>query len=285
MAEELFIGVAGWSYPDWEGVVYPRGCGDRLEFLSRFVDCIEINSTFYRPAQSRHARSWLERTREREGFFFTAKLQNIFTHEGSTDRRAAGMFIEGLLPLAEAGRLGGVLMQFRYDYDDSEEHRRHLMRLAELFGRFSLVVEVRHQSWHRGDGPAFLDGLGVTTAHLDYPVGRDSFDSDDAGSGPLGYLRMHGRNAEKWFSKSSRDETYDYYYSEDELEEVEERIGRLTRLYRSVVVITNNHYRGAALANALELKAKMTGDKVDVPEDLMDRYPRLGKIAKNPPLF
>ncbi len=286
MAQNLFIGVAGWSYPDWERVVYPRGSGDRLTFLSQFVDCIEINSTFYRPAQAKYAQSWLNRTRHKEGFFFTAKLLNLFTHEFSTDRKTAQMFTQGLMPLFEAHKLRELLMQFRYDFDDTPGHRDHLKRLAELFGQqFLLVIEVRHRSWQNIEALAFLDGLDLAVANLDYPTGRDSFDLDTAGSGPLGYLRMHGRNEEKWFSRSSRDETYDYYYSEEELAEIQERIRRLSRLYRSVVVITNNHYQGAAVANALELKANLTGKKVDVPEDLLMRYPRLGKNAKNPPLF
>ena len=43
------IGPAGWSYKDWEGVVYPHKPGPRfdpLEYLSRFFDTIEINEAF-----------------------------------------------------------------------------------------------------------------------------------------------------------------------------------------------------------------------------------------------
>ena len=52
------VGVAGWDYPDWEGPVYPPGSGrrlDRLGYLARYVDVIEINSTFYRPVPARIA--------------------------------------------------------------------------------------------------------------------------------------------------------------------------------------------------------------------------------------
>ena len=59
------MGVAGWDYEDWNGVVYPAGAGrwmDRLAWISRFVDMVEINSTFYRPARPQVAESW-ERTR------------------------------------------------------------------------------------------------------------------------------------------------------------------------------------------------------------------------------
>ncbi len=42
------FGIAGWSYDDWRGVVYPRSCQDTLRYCAEFVDYIEINSAFYR---------------------------------------------------------------------------------------------------------------------------------------------------------------------------------------------------------------------------------------------
>jgi uncharacterized protein YecE (DUF72 family) len=96
---------------------------------------------------------------------------------------------------------------------------------------------------------------------------------------------LHGRNAEKWFSRSGRDETYDYYYSKEELKGIRDRIKKLLDSYPSMVVITNNHYKGSEVANALELRASLTEQKVMVPEDLMIRYPILEEIAINRPLF
>lgn len=47
--KKLLVGVAGWSYDDWKDVVYPAGKRRKLAFMSRYVDCIEINTSFYRP--------------------------------------------------------------------------------------------------------------------------------------------------------------------------------------------------------------------------------------------
>ena len=50
------IGVAGWDYPDWVGTVYParvRKGFDKLAYLTRFVDLVEINTSFYRPVAPR----------------------------------------------------------------------------------------------------------------------------------------------------------------------------------------------------------------------------------------
>lgn len=65
----IHFGIAGWSYADWNGIVYPRKKIDQLAYVSRFVDCIEINSMFYRPPISRRTRSWQQRTETREDFF------------------------------------------------------------------------------------------------------------------------------------------------------------------------------------------------------------------------
>ena len=56
-AHHIRIGPAGWSYPDWEGQVYPkpkpRGF-DPLRYLAQYFDTIEINSTFYRIPSTHH---------------------------------------------------------------------------------------------------------------------------------------------------------------------------------------------------------------------------------------
>jgi uncharacterized protein YecE (DUF72 family) len=97
---------------------------------------------------------------------------------------------------------------------------------------------------------------------------------------------MHGRNAEKWFDKDAgRDQTYDYYYNNKELAQIKDRIEQLAKAYEFLIVIANNHYRGAELANALELKCLLTGQKQAVPEGLLRNYPQLTKIALNELLF
>ncbi len=54
MTRPIHIGIAGWSYPDWQGIVSTRKL-DPLAYVSMFVDCIEINTTFYRPPVARTA--------------------------------------------------------------------------------------------------------------------------------------------------------------------------------------------------------------------------------------
>ena len=282
MAGEVYIGIAGWSYPDWKPIVYTRPKVDQLEYVSRFVDCVEINNTFYRPPFEKTTKAWLEKTSKKTDFFFTAKLHRDFTHEGKLDAEMVRQFHTGFEPMLEADKLKHLLVQFRYDFADSEEARRHLAKIVESFSdTFGLVVEVRHRSWQEKDALRFLEELGVSVCNLDYPTSWDSFDMQHCTVGRAGYFRMHGRNVEKWFSKAGRDETYDYLYSSDELAQIKERIDILAKAFETLTVIANNHYRGAELANAIELKALLSGEKQLVPDGLLKAYPNLTSISLN----
>src|SRR5664279_1315813 len=90
----LFVGPAGWSYPDWAGYVYPaprfKGFHE-ASYLADFFDTIEINTSFYQPLRPEFAKQWIERVASNPAFLFTAKLWQRFTHEpGATaaDERA-----------------------------------------------------------------------------------------------------------------------------------------------------------------------------------------------------
>ena len=279
-AGEVYVGIAGWSYPDWKGIVYTESRMDELAYVSGFVDVIEINNSFYREPSVRNSQSWLRRTEQYPEFFFTAKLQRDFTHEGKVEAGLARRFCEGFAPMLEAGKLRWLLAQFRYDFADTAANRGHLARIVEKFGEvFRLVVEVRHRSWQQEDGLGFMEGLGVSVCNLDYPTSSKSFDMPVCTVGTDGYFRLHGRNTAKWFSKAGRDETYNYSYDEKELGQIRGRIDKLADKLPTVTVIANNHYQGAELANALELKAMLSGKKVAVPMGLLKVYPRLERIA------
>jgi uncharacterized protein YecE (DUF72 family) len=224
----------------------------------------------------------LERTSDRPGFFFTAKLHQSFTHEGKIDPAIVKQFHEGFTPFLEAGKLRHLLVQFRYDFADTPVSREHLGKIVHHFrDAFHPTVEVRHKSWEKPEALDFLQGLGVTVCNLDYPTSRQSFNLQQCVVGKHGYFRMHGRNVEKWFSKAGRDETYDYFYSEKELAGIKERLDRLGKAFESLTVIANNHFRGAELANAIELKALVSGQKQLVPEGLLKTYPTLARVARN----
>src|ERR1044071_2986629 len=120
------IGPAGWSYTDWEGTVYPPHGSkfDPLACRAQFFDTIEINSPFYRIPPPTHAKSWVRRVASNRDFKFTTKIFRGFTHDAK--ERAAGdvdAFRAYLGPLADADRLGAVLLQYPWSFRNSAESR------------------------------------------------------------------------------------------------------------------------------------------------------------------
>jgi uncharacterized protein YecE (DUF72 family) len=234
MKNNIYIGVAGWSYPDWNGIVYTSSKIDHLKYLSRFVDCIEINTTFYQLPQEKNSKSWLDKTKDKKEFFFTAKLHKDFTHEGKIDPGMVKQFHRGFEPLLNEGRLRKLLIQFPYNFYDTIDNREHLSKIIKSFkDNFDLAIEVRHKSWEKKDALKYLGDNAVTVCNLDYPVANYSFNLQNCTIGSNGYMRLHGRNEESWFDKDSgRDETYNYYYGDKELEQIKKRIEELSKAYQ-----------------------------------------------------
>jgi uncharacterized protein YecE (DUF72 family) len=251
--------------------------------VAGYVDVIEINSTFYRPPDARTAASWAQRTADCPGFFFTAKIHQDVTHRGEITPEMVRAFHEGLRPLTAEGRLKHLLAQFRYDFADNGAARAHLERLRSGFGDIThLTLELRHISWEAPDALAFLGGLGVSVANLDYPTARNSFNLPQSGVGEHAYLRLHGRNAAAWFDKGAgRDQTYNYLYSRAELEGIRGRAWDIAKMSSSLTVVANNHYQGKEMVNALQLKSMLAGQKVPAPAGLLEKYPELREYAAN----
>jgi len=277
----IFFGIAGWSYPDWEGYVYPPRLKDKLGYVAEYVDGVEVNSSFYRPPDARTVAAWAERTADRPDFFFTAKLHQDITHRGTIEPGMAEAIHKGFDPLVKAGKLRHLLAQFRYDYRDAPAARDHLKRIRATFGDMThITFELRHNSWQAPEALAFLSSLDATVANLDYPTARDSFNLRTCTVGEHAYFRLHGRNTKAWFSKDAgRDETYNHLYSASELGEIKERAVKLAGMSKSLTLIANNHYQGKEMVNILQLKSMMTGKKVPVPPLLAEKYPELAEIS------
>lgn len=278
----VLVGPAGWSYADWEGAVYPRPHPrgfHPLPYLARFLDLVELNSSFYAMPAARNAARWVEWLAPHPAFRLTAKLHQSFTH-GAASTPSHGdvaSFSDGLRPLREAGRLEALLAQFPVGFRASDAAFDRLARLQEAFPDPSLVVELRHRSWFEGGWTTRLEQLGVALAWIDLPAARDHPPPGHDTPGPIGYARLHGRNAAAWFDRrAGRDQRYDWLYGVGDLERIADRIRALAAGGRKTYLVTNNHYGGKAVANALELKGLLTGRKPRAPTVLIDAFPRLG---------
>jgi len=283
------VGPAGWSYDDWHGVVYPkRRPHDFHEatYLAEYFDTIEINTSFYQPLRPELGAQWVERVAANPRFLFTAKLWQKFTHEtGATaeDERAVR---EGFEPLRLAGKLGAVLLQFPFSFHRTAENDARLENLLTRFSDLSLVVEVRHDSWNEKEFYAMLAERGVGFCNIDQPVIGRSIRPSGRATGYVGYVRMHGRRYDTWFSDDPATppaERYNYLYSAEELAPWAKRVEKVAEHSGATYVITNNHFLGKGVVNALELIALLSGDKVKVPETLRQYYPELDAIASEPP--
>ena len=277
---EVRIGVAGWDYPDWRGRVYParvpRGF-DRLAWVAQFVDVVEVNTTFYRPVAARQSAEWARRIADRPRFRFTAKAHRSWTHERDTDfDRAVSATLEGLAPLRDAGRLEAVLVQFPQRFHVSEAAFDHLESLAVRTRGWPAVVEVRHRSWSRPEAVDRVRELGLGWCVVDQPRVGGASDPIEAATSRLAYVRLHGRNAEAWFREDAgRDERYDYRYGRTELREIAACVRRLATTADSVVVVQNNHFRGQAMANALQLRGMLESVRPPAPAPLVTAFPDL----------
>jgi uncharacterized protein YecE (DUF72 family) len=283
----VYIGPSGWSYPDWNGIVYPARKGSRfdaLAYLSRYFNAIEVNSSFYHPPTARTTETWLRRIDSSHEFLFTFKLYQRFTHQrGEYARADVAEFKLGISPIAKAGRLGCLLMQFPWSFRCTAPAFQWLARLSEEFGEYPLVAEVRHTSWDRPEVRQSLRDMRINYCNIDQPQLYQCLPPASHTTGPIGYVRLHGRRAETWFAENiETHERYNYLYSPEELQEWIPRIGDIAEHTDKVFVFTNNCSDGKSVANGLQLRALLEERRVDVPPTAIEHFPELREIAAPP---
>ncbi|HEY0563968.1 MAG TPA: DUF72 domain-containing protein [Terriglobales bacterium] len=312
---ELLIGTSGYSYPDWKGTFYPRDLKKRvksavaeLTYLSHYFNFCEINATFYGHFEPKIAARWCDAVADSAGFQFGIKANKAFTH--APDARNTSTSIDTLKyssqdleqtrrfldVLAEKDKLAVVLFQFPVSFKFKAKSKQtgeleriegswdYLIDVLNAFREYPKAVEFRHAAW---DDEWVLDGLReahTAWVNIDEPKLGDSLHGTTHVTAPLAYMRLHGRNYKKWFASKNRDERYDYLYSEKELAPIAKDIAEMAdkvdkspdkRAQKRVIAATNNHFRGQAPANGVQLKALLGQKKVKVPPTLAETYPQL----------
>ena len=296
LPNDVRIGTAGWSYKDWDGIFYPSGMQRRkqhpLEYLARFFDTTEINTSFYGPLRPELAKLWCRKVEAvNKNFLFTAKLYRAFTHSPMSlmePTSAASIrptdddetrTREGLDAIANEGRLGALLIQFPVSFKNTSLNREYLERLLRQFIEYPRVVEVRHSSWNDAQTLASFTQENVGFCNIDQPVIGRSLAPTEHVTGTIGYVRLHGRNYEQWFDSDNRNDRYNYLYGAQELAGWKERIQSVAERAQTTYVIANNHFESKASVNALELRAMISGKRVMAPPTLIQKYPELRRIA------
>jgi uncharacterized protein YecE (DUF72 family) len=292
---------------------------DELAYYADHFDTVEVNSTFYRVPSVEMARSWAARTPA--AFEFSVKLYQGFTHpamaagsagsgtrrpapgardaETATERRTIGGsedaravpavtqrdvddFRKSIDPLAEAGKLGALLVQFPPSFKQSPRSVQYLDWLLRAFSGYSLAVELRDRTWSDTLETTLplLGEFGAAWVQIDEPKFRFSVRQNRLPNVTgFYYMRLHGRNAQKWWRHDESEDRYDYLYSPEELRPFSETVKAVRTLVRKAYVYLNNHFAAKAVADAVELKhqlgAPVTGE---YRPEMLAAYPFLQRI-------
>ena len=240
------VGTSGFQFPDWLGTFYPTRTRDRemFSYYVRSFETVEINFTYYRmPTARTFARL---KTICPPHFRFWVKANGGTTHE--RDRTCAPPFLESLAPLRENGSLAGVLLQFPQSFHRTPNNRRYLAAALEDFRQVDTAVEFRHQSWNH---PGTLDGLRQRNASLvipDVPNIPQLFRRQASVTTRTGYLRLHSRDAAKWYAGPVA--RYDYDYDQAELQGIRDEWRDVATEVDTVYAFFNNCHGGQAAKNA-----------------------------------
>src|SRR5581483_6112090 len=267
LSPNLRIGPAGWDYPHWRGVVYPKAAQQRpLTLLSRYFDLVEVNRTFYQPIRPEVARMWLAEVAANPRFTFTVKLNRRFTHDRVLDPAEVEIFADGIRPLLRARKLGCVLMQFPWTFRFNAENRDYLVRLRREFHDFPLVAEMRHATWTMPEAIGTLIDYHLGFCNIDQTASPTGMPATAQLTTRIGYVRLHGRAC-------GTTPQHMYLYREPELQEWCGRIARMAEIAAHLFVIANNDGGGRAVVNALQLGRMLGDERRGAPPELMRRYP------------
>ena len=261
-----------------------------------------MNSTFYGQPRADVTRAWAERTPE--GFAFSVKLYQKFTHPGMFKTRLAGglpggagsepalldalarpndadldALRRGIDPLASSGRLGALLAQFPASFKDGPASRDYLTGLLGALAGYPVAVELRHKTWSDtiGDTLTLLNGFNAAWVQIDEPKFRFSIRQNYLPNVQgFYYMRLHGRNAAQWWSHEKSEDRYNYLYSGDELKEFSETADAAKQLVKKLYLYTNNHFSAKSVANAAMIKQQL-GERVEgeYSREFLERYPEV----------
>jgi uncharacterized protein YecE (DUF72 family) len=278
-----------------------------LSFYAEHFNTVEVNNTFYGQPRPEITRAWAARTPS--GFEFSVKLFQKFTHPRMfRERLARGLpedarsdasaieslaqpneadldqFRRGIDPLAAADRLGALLAQFPPSFKDDPRSRDYLAQLLRAFADYPVAVELRHKSWSDqiGETLTLLNAFKAAWVQIDEPKFqfsiRQNYLPNVTG---FYYMRLHGRNVDKWWRHDKSEDRYDYLYTASELKEFTETADAARRLVKKLYLYANNHFSAKSVANAAMIKQQL-GEPLEgeYPPEFVEHYPELAGVIR-----
>ena len=283
-SNDIFIGIGGWELPPFNRIFYPskheKGFR-KLEYYSRFFDLVEVNATFYNsslsPEQSSH---WVKDVEANERFVFTVKLFRGFTHTFNATKNDVLAFHRLLNPLRKANRFSGLLIQFPLTFTKSNPRLTYLKKLRAAFPEDRLFLDLRHLSWGEESFYKFCQENGFNFANIDLPRMPNHIPFNSLKWEDVAYFRMMGRNETEWNKPRSNDR-YLYPYSEEELQDLIQRIKHLNA--RSTYIVFHNDRQAFSLVNGKQVEHALHPSKrLNAPENLLAAFPQLKTFCENP---
>ena len=231
--EKIWIGCAGWAYPDWAGSFYPPDMPrkDWLKYYASVFNSVELNYSFYHLPLEKTLLKW---NQESGGLLWAVKASKYITHiKRLKDCAEALSTFTGRLGLLK--NLGPVLLQLP----------PNLKFDRAAFGDFTSIlpkglrytVEPRHESWFTKE---FLGELEKRNIALCVSDTAGKYPYCEAVTAAFVYVRLHGHK-----------QLYRSLYSAGELAAW---VRRLKTWKREVFVYFDNTMDGNAPKNAAQLK-------------------------------
>jgi uncharacterized protein YecE (DUF72 family) len=243
---QIQIGTSGFSYDDCVGPFYPKATPKSkwFDYYVREFSCLEINATYYTWMSTQAMESLASRAPV--DFRFAIKLNKSLTHQKGDPSEGIKATIEQNLPIEDPVHLA----QFPNGFRPSEESWKRIEALSELD---CLVVEFRHIDWQTKETTGRLRDLGISLCSVDAPKIKGLPEFSKELTGEIAYIRLHGRNAEKWYEHDHAFERYNYLYSYNEITKLAEDIAEMSERANDAVVFFNNPYGAQAVTNARQL--------------------------------
>ena len=300
MAGRILIGTSSWADPGFVEEWYPKGlpARDRLRWYSERFPVVEVNSSFYAIPERHTVGRWAQETPD--GFTFDVKLHRLLSRHSArlqelppdlrdgvevgergrvrlTPQLEAAMVDElenAVEPLGEAGKLRAFLLQLTPAFAPGKNELSELDSLIDRLQPHPVAVEFRHRGWVRGERAertlGYLADHGAAFVSVDAPPDDqipimppiDAVTRDD-----LAYMRLHGRNTEGYLRGKTVAERFGWRYSDDELEEVAQRVRGLAEQAGEVHVLFNNNRGDDAPTAARQFAALMGQDPGPPPEE------------------
>ena len=220
--------------------------GKMLDYYVRYFPTVEINSTYYRiphPAVMANIAK-----KAPEGFDFMIKVPQSFTHRRVDIEKDVADYKNALEPFVERDTLSGVLAQFPYSFKFDQNNLDYVSICRDAVSPAKLFVEFRHDSWVNRSMYDRLKAEDIGYVCVDEPQLPGLLKPDLFVTTDTAYVRLHGRNADKWWNGGAL--RYDYSYSEEELEFWRDKIRKIQERVRRIYIFFNNCHLGKAASNA-----------------------------------